>query len=966
MSQHSTNISSVADSLWRELLRSYLNVAAVGVLLIIISAAATFVLRYYANQLATIHTPITKTSGQLQTGLQESIANLHGWISIENRLFIENRNKVWNEKIYPAIKELKKLKQNDIQMQRSLTTLEVELYNLDMWQWVIEDVAQTLGNQPANVLVKQTIVPLTDSMFSAINAMADIAIAARNFTTLKNLLNIRTSLYQADKHLINYVEQGSQFDKDYHIKLLAEIDNAGEQLDFDKSSRDDEIKEQFSVFKNTFAMYQSLAHETILIRQSANWNVAQHLLTSSVLPLQQKISTQLNAISTNEQIHAAHVAAMVNQVAWWIPFITAFLLILMIYISYRMANKESQLFIQPVMELESTKEKVTRALSESKKLNIRLNRNTRRTQIIIESSPVSIITVNQRGLIQTFNVAAVKSFGYSKLEVINKKASMLIPTGLIEYYERYLQHFLQTGETEFFGKGQEIVALRKDNTEIHVQLSIAKMKLEDEILFLGMVTDITNEVMRRLKIIEANEKLKNQQEQLRATNEQLIIKSEALENTRKLTEQKSKELEQASRYKSEFLANMSHELRTPLNSLLILSNSLAENDEGNLSIDEVESASVIQESGQHLLGLINEILDLSKVEAGKMLVQRNLINFSILSKALSNRFKHMAEVKLIGFSINIAKDVPAEIWSDEKKLNQILTNLISNAIKFTSLGEVSLNIEYIKSPGSLDGQDTLLSFSIVDSGVGIAKQHRAAVFEAFQQADGSTSRLYGGTGLGLSIARTFAELLGGKLELESELGTGSTFTLILPEHPLEAASKPEINPAQIVFGSASEVTEKTIVKSVSSQQNLQDEIQQFNNSSHKSVDNEEKKLTGKVVLLVDDDIRNTFALAKVLRKKQLIVHIASSAKDALASLDKYHDIDIVLMDNMMPEMDGYEAMRLIRQQQNFSELPIIALTAKAMAGDKEKCLKMGANDYLTKPVDLQKLLLMMKNLLGHR
>ncbi len=1211
MSQHSANISTIADSLWRELLRSHLNVATVGVIMMIISSAAMFGLRYYANDLAKSNLPTSIATGLLQTELQESIANLRGWMSFKNADFIKDRNNVWNNGIYPAIEQLKNLKKHDVEAKTLLNTLELELYDLDMWQWLIEDVAQTPGNLPANALVEQEITPVTDNMFSAISAIVDIAIITKDITSLNNLLNIRLSLYKADKHLINFVKHGISFDKEHHLKLLLEIEDHIQHFSFDKQDRQVDKQDKLHIFKRAFTLYQSLAQEAILIRESEDWNVSRYLLASTVLPLEQKISTQLNAISTKEQLKATQLADIINKIGWWIPFITAILLILMLYISYRMAKKESLVFIKPVMELESTKDKITQALSESVKLNTSINRNKRRTQIILESSPVSIITINQLGLIQTFNAAAVRLFGHRKLEVMNKNISQLIPNRLRTEYETYVRHFMQSGEAKFFGSGQEAVALHKDNSELHVHLSITKMNLEGETSFLAMVTDITDEVMRRQKILEFNEKLQAnseelqaQQEELRATNEELVMKSEVLEKTRLQTEKKSKELEEASRYKSEFLANMSHELRTPLNSLLILSNVLAENDEGHLSEDEVESATVIHESGKHLLGLINEILDLSKVEAGKMTVNNTLINLPILSTAIKSRFNHMAEAKQIGFSINIANDVPTEFISDETKLNQILTNLLSNAIKFTTYGEVSLNINYIESSDILNGQEPALTFAIVDSGVGIAKEQHAAVFEAFQQADGSTNRQYGGTGLGLSIAQKFSQLLGSKLELESELGKGSTFTLIVPEHPVKLV-KAEASPMQtphmiesfdaknsappfeddrdnleadkslfliieddtnfarilyeccqqqhaqaiiavdgetgihlartykvtgiildymlpglngkkvisylkadiatqnipihiisamdnlpdmhsfgvigqlikpvtkaaistvlqqlqsthittnmelllieddeahvfalrkllqknqvtlscvhsgkeaisilkhqhfsaiimdlglpdmtgfelleilakdeqfklppvivhtgkelsdIELEQLHQVTETIVIKSVASPERLQDEVHLFINSlnnqkqgdSLESVDINETKLNGKVVLLVDDDMRNTFALAKVLRKKDLIVHIAPGGKEALSMLDQQHDIDIVLMDIMMPEMDGYEAMGRIRQQQRFKDLPIIALTAKAMTGDKEKCLEAGANDYLTKPVDLQKLLLMMQ------
>ena len=1201
----STNISKIADRLWRELLRSHLNVAAVGVIMMVIGAAGAFGLRYYATMLATINTPIALSASQLQAGVQKSVASLYGWMSVENPLFTEHRSKIWNDEIYPEIKRLKKLKEGNLQDQQSLKVLETELYNLDMWQWLIEDVAQTPGNLPANALLVQTITPIKNVLSDAISAMIDRAITYSDGDSLKTLLNIRSTFELADKHLVYFIERGTLFDKNHFSELLANVEHTIQNLSVKNQINELDKDERLLLLKSEFSVYQSLTQEAINLRGGDDWNVSRHLLATVVLPLEQKISSKLNAISIYEQVKVTKTVAVVNSISWWMPVTTVLLFLLMLYVSYRMAKKKSQIFIQPVIELESTKDELTETLNKSIKLNSSLNRNKRRTQIIVESSPVSIITISEKGLIQSFNTAAVCTFGYSKLEMMNQNISKLVPTHLAQEHTDYV------GDTKFFGKGQETFALHKDSTKLHIHLSVTQMNLQDETLFLVMLIDLSDEVARRQRISEINEELQAnseelqaQQEELRATNEVLITKSEALEFARKQAEKKSKELEEASRYKSEFLANMSHELRTPLNSLLILSNALAENDEGHLSEDEVESATVIEESGKHLLGLINEILDLSKVEAGKMSIENRRINLSELSATLTSRFKHMAEAKDIGFLINIDDSVPTEFISDEKKLGQILTNLISNAIKFTHRGAVSLIVSAIESKEILTGCSTVLAFSVRDSGVGIAKEKHTAIFETFQQADGSTSRHYGGTGLGLSIVSTFTELLQGKVELESELGKGSLFALYLPVDSADVASqeksslqilqkalvfsgknspppfeddrahleqdKPlfliiedDADFAKIIFetchqqyaqaivapdgetginlakkydftgiildymlpgidgkgvmsilksdsttqhipvhiisalddlidtqsfgvigqltkpasksdisavieqlksayslrsihlllvdedkanvkairkliekdpvtiscvesGKAAismlkeqhfsaiildldlpdmtgfdllerlkkenpsklppvivhtskdlsdaeikklhEVTETIIVKSASSPERLQDEVHLFINSINTSKSSDlieaapvnEDSFTGKVALLVDDDMRNTFALAKVLRKKQFTVHIATSGKDALSWLEKKSDIDIVLMDIMMPEMDGYETIKRIRQQEIFVKLPIIALTAKAMEGDREKCLETGANDYLTKPVDLQKLLVMMQ------
>ena len=742
---------------------------------------------------------------------------------------------------------------------------------------------------------------------------------------------------------------------------------------------------------------------------------------------------------------------------------------------------------------------------------------------------------------------------------------------------------------------------------------------------------INEELEQQTTELEASqEKLKEQQEELEATNEELEENTEhlekqktkitdknlELENARRDIEQKAKELEVKSKYKSEFLANMSHELRTPLNSLLILSQNLAENRYENLNDDQIESARMIHASGTELLELINEILDLSKIEAGKTSLNVTTVQLSEMMDDLNTRFKHMTDEKGLNLKIRLHEELPAEITTDPKRAAQIIKNLVSNAIKFTEEGGVTLNIH---RPGSgvdlshsgLDIQSTI-AISVIDTGIGIPKEKQIEIFEAFQQVDGSVSRKYGGTGLGLSISRELVKLLGGEIQLKSETGKGSTFSLYLPveirdksdedtdsmlqdagaepqishfktkisdiesipddreklekddktilvieddqnfagilmnqchkhafkclvsatgEDGLELAEKylpeaiildiylPGMNgwhvldalknniktrhiPVHIIsvnevtidafkkgaigyltkpvtqehleeaFKKIEQVIEKSIkdllvvednvaqqkaiakligngdvvvttarngqeaiealstgkfdcivldlglpdmtgfqllseldkdkditippvivytgkeltrteeadlrqyaesiiVKGVKSEERLLDETALF---LHRVVDNLSEKrqkiitdlynkndmFVGKKVLLVDDDMRNVFALSKIFREKGMNVLKAENGKVALELLEKESGIDLILMDIMMPVMDGYEAIKVIRLERKYKNIPIIAQTAKAMKEDREKVMAAGANDYLDKPLNIGRLLSMMR------
>jgi len=756
-----------------------------------------------------------------------------------------------------------------------------------------------------------------------------------------------------------------------------------------------------------------------------------------------------------------------------------------------------------------------------------------------------------------------------------------------------------------------------------------------------MLENQTVELANSRSVLEENnQQLQAQQEELRTANEELESKARELEESGSILEeknnaldlakhdieQKAEDLALSSQYKSEFLANMSHELRTPLNSLLILSKLLADNKKGNLEDKQVEYASTIHDSGTDLLNLINDILDLSKIEAGRMDIHVEQVNLREFSHSLERKLKPLAEKKNISFEVTVSDDVPKVIQSDGHKLAQVIKNLISNAMKFTSDGGVSLTIESVPESQSLRNDmkaADVISIHVKDTGIGIPEDKQKAIFEAFQQADGTTERKYGGTGLGLSISRELAKILGGYLAVESEVGVGSDFFVILPKsltpdlevspaiidstestntvaEKMTTAEKPPVSKAPLLnteaeirddrleliegdrsiliieddgrfakilqaeaaergfkvlmaedgetglyladyykpsgiildiglpgldgnqviarlkdnlktrhipvhFMSGHDVSidafktgaigyltkpvsmeamdnafakiehvidremksllviednetqllaireligegvdvdittavtgaealsllqdhifdcvvldlglpdmtgaellekmhsderiaqvpiivytgkdlepqekalldkyaQRTIIKSVRSPEKLLDDTALFLHRVEEKLPEDRKEmirmlhdnesvLAGRKAIVVDDDMRNVFALSNVLQDKELEVIIAKNGLEALSVLDENKDADIVLMDIMMPEMNGYEAMRRIREQDCFKDIPIIALTAKAMKGDRAECIKAGASDYLSKPVDTDKLLSMMR------
>ncbi len=425
--------------------------------------------------------------------------------------------------------------------------------------------------------------------------------------------------------------------------------------------------------------------------------------------------------------------------------------------------------------------------------------------------------------------------------------------------------------------------------------------------------------------IELEEKARLLAEQ----NQQVEEKNHEVERARNSLEEKAEQLALISKYKSEFLANMSHELRTPLNSLLILARLLTENKDANLSARQLEWVRTIQAAGEDLLTLINEILDLAKVESGKMRVEPREYPLTDLRTFAERNFLPVAEQKGIGLTVSLEEGLPAAIFTDPQRLQQVLKNLLANAFKFTHEGRVELHVGTAR-PDLAHGQalrqaERVVAISVRDTGIGIPEGKQQLIFEAFQQADGTTSRKYGGTGLGLSISRELVRLLGGEILVESRLGEGSAFTVLLPDRYQGAGEPVEVPEDESADEGGAAAAE-------------------------------EVRLDGTKVLVIDDDARNVYAMASVLESRGADVAYAEDGERGLELLDGDPGFDLVITDVMMPEVDGYETMRRIRANPMHASLPILAITAKALQEDREKCLEAGASDYLSKPVQVPELL----------
>jgi CheY-like chemotaxis protein/signal transduction histidine kinase len=448
----------------------------------------------------------------------------------------------------------------------------------------------------------------------------------------------------------------------------------------------------------------------------------------------------------------------------------------------------------------------------------------------------------------------------------------------------------------------------------------------------------------------SEELLRAQQDTLQHTNEELEEKARLLEIQKREVEQKNREVSVAkgaleekaeqlsltSRYKSQFLANMSHELRTPLNSLLILSKLLTENPEGNLSDKQREFAKTIHAAGSDLLSLINDILDLSKIESGTVSLEVSDVGFRDLTENMERTFRQVADERGLDFAIEVDPKLPVKMRTDTKRLQQVLRNLLSNAFKFTESGGVTLKLGSAEGSPLRAGSDWI-AFEVADTGIGIPEEKQRIVFEAFQQADGTTSRKYGGTGLGLAISREIARLLGGEIVLSSQTGRGSTFTLFLPSEPVLSTHVP--NGAATTISDSNSGAGMTRASAPMALSASSDDRHAILPGDH-------------VVLIIEDDAMFASVLLELAREQGFKGLIATDGAAALGLAHRYKPHAITL-DIGLPDMDGWALLDLLKHDQRTRHVPIHVIS---IDDQKRRGLKAGAFGFLEKPVDRDALL----------
>jgi HAMP domain-containing protein/signal transduction histidine kinase/CheY-like chemotaxis protein len=483
----------------------------------------------------------------------------------------------------------------------------------------------------------------------------------------------------------------------------------------------------------------------------------------------------------------------------------------------------------------------------------------------------------------------------------------------------------------------------------------ANMRTED---LLKQSQSLAEELQsRQQELQQTNEELQEKARLLVHQNQEVERKNQEVEQARQALEEKAEQLALTSKYKSEFLANMSHELRTPLNSLLILSDQLCKNADGNLTPRQVEFAKTIHLSGNDLLALINDILDLSKIESGTVVVDVSELRLEDLQRSVDRSFRHVAESKHVEFEITSKPPLPKTVVTDVKRLQQIIKNLLSNAFKFTHQGTVGLVVEVVQSGWSRDNEDLnrasqVLAFSVSDTGIGISPDKQQIIFEAFQQADGSTSRKYGGTGLGLAISRELARLLGGEIRLVSAPAQGSTFTLYLPQsyspsrsprHGRPAHELPLPMPAPAVALPAP--APRVVVGPQPANDDLHDpEALAAANPAHD--DRSDILLGDKVLLIVENDLSFAQVLLQAARSVGFKGLVSTSGAAALAMTRDFQPA-VITLDIFLPDMEGWRILERLKSDLATRHIPICVVSTD---DSRERALASGAVGFLTKPL----------------
>ena len=1077
-------------SLGTRLLRSHMAVAAIGLGLLGLNLLFTLFMRAQTVRLAEVDAPMAQASRNVLEGVERTLADLRGWVLIDDKAFGVSRRLTWSDQIEPAMARLIELTRKKAPSeQRTVARVTLLLSELKEVQWWVEDVARTPGNQPARDLKTNVLQPVTDEIYESVTALIDLekladesGHAKRQVSAMAAMADFR-GFFTRSRATLGSVIQSSEGADEQAFRAQVGIaerrlgDLAGASADLSPQQRD-LLKQIDKQFQN----YLAVSGEIIAFRNAPDWNVAQSLLREEAVPKSREATELLTTLAENSSQRLSEEAAWLGKLSNGAIGLSGLFFIGMAAAAWIVSRRGASRLMEPIANLsDATRKMAAGELDEDIPvvsddelggLTVSFNRlrssvadaeqalrsREEESRMVIESSPSGMIMTDRNGAIIMLNQQAAALFGYRKEELLGEAIEILVPDSVRGHHHELRDAYMEKPEVRAMGEGRDLFGQRKDGSQIPIEIGLNPIRTEKGFRVLAGIIDLTerkrtekllawqaaearllhrsvamasesasfedalqrcvDEVCEHIgwtvghvylpgdggsslestaiwhldeegihdefrkvteetsfalgvglpgRIWESGEaewivdvhndsnfpraiqcseiglisafgfpiKIRDQivavlefftEEEL-DPDDNLLVLAESVGNQvgRVLERHQAQEelrvakeaAEEASRAKSDFLANMSHEIRTPMNGIIGMGELLSGT---RLTKEQREYLNLVNQSAESLLTVINDILDFSKIEAGKLELDHHEFDLrDAVGDTLQTMGFHAAK-KGLELAYQVQSNVPDCLVGDLGRLRQVIVNLVGNALKFTEKGEIVIDVRL----ESQTRDQASLHFLVKDTGIGIPPEKQKQIFESFTQAEGSTTRTYGGTGLGLTISRQLVALMKGRMWVESEPGEGSTFHFTT------------------LFG-------------------LGDEESQAGYAAPDT-------LNGLPVLVVDDNDTNRRILEEMLKNWEMCPVTASGGAEALEKLERASrsgaPVELILLDVMMPEMDGPEVARRVRKCYGKEAPKILILSSAGHQAPKKELKKLGIERVLTKPIKQSDLLDAITRLFG--
>ena len=878
-------------------LGSHLLVALVGALALAIASVAGLQAGDRAVELAEVQAPRAVSALRLMAGVERALADSRGWVLTGDPALQADAEVAWAQDIEPALAGLiAAYAEADVPHQESLEELVSELDQLRVLQWWVEDTARLPGNEPAKLLLAREVRVVEAELSAASSELAARALTPLGSRGLRNhaadAAGLQHDLGLAARTLERFVEAGDEADVERMERALARASGQLTRL----ARAPGLIPAETALLvrgRGLLTAWEALALRAVEIRRSPDWNIAIGLQSGEVRGVAAKLAGRLRVVAEREERAMAEAASEARASSRRTFYLLVFLGLALAGLSWRVSVTSASRLVTPLESLSRAARELARGSHAGRQIpvasddevgQLTVSFNEMRAAVeetsrvlrereahlaaVVTSAVDGIITIDERGTIGSFNPGAERIFGWTAAEMAGRNVRSLMPDPDASAHDSYLANYVRTGKRKIIGIGREVVGLRRDGSTFPMALAVSAMETADGARsFVGLVRDISARKEAERRILESKEAA-----------------------------------EAASVAKSRFLANMSHEIRTPLNGVIGMASILADS---HLEGEQRVMAETITTSGRLLLDVVNDILDFSKIEAGELRLERSMVLLPEILDEVLHMHAFSAQSKRLELTGEVAPDLGEPLVGDAGRIRQILSNLVSNAIKFTATGEVVVTARLLEDRG----ETILLRFEVTDTGVGIPPDRIGKLFDAFTQADESTSRRYGGTGLGLSICRQLSELMGGSVGASSVPNEGSTFhvELLLPR----------------ATGDDLPITE-------------------------------DLDLAGRRVLVVDDNATNRRVVRHSFEAWDAVVSEAEQGEAGLEALRSAEaagqSFDLVALDMAMPGLDGLEVGRAIVADPILEPGSVIMLTSLGDIFPSEVLQAAGIDVCLAKPV----------------